>query len=219
MQETRRLPVVIGAGITGAFAAWFLARRGLGPLLIERAGVGRGASGSNPGGLNPLQGPGIPGPLSELAWHSFLLHLHPARDLAHAAGPGGAVRRVRRLELAFDAREADALAAELSRCRHAEGFEARRLDASELRRVEPRVSPEAVGALWSEGNGMVDCRTYPQAIANAALALGAKLQTGSVEGIVAENGRAVAVRVDGALIARTRRRRRDGSACGFPSSP
>ncbi len=197
MQETRRHPVVIGAGITGAFAAYFLARRGLSPLLIEQAGVGRGASGNNPGGLNPLHGPGIPGPLSELAWHSFLLHLHPAGDLARAGGPGAGVRRVRRVEIALDAAEADAAAAELDRSRQADGFEARWLDAGELRMLEPRISPEAVGGLWTEGNGMVDCRTYPGMIARAAIALGAQLRGGCVDGIVEENGRAVGVRIDG----------------------
>ena len=170
VQQRRRLPVVIGAGITGAFAAYFLARRGLKPLLIERAGVGTGASGNNPGGLNTLHGPGIPGPLSDLAWHSFLLHLHPAGDLVRAGGPGAAVRRVRRLEIALDAIEADALGPDLERSRQADGFAARWLDAGVLRRLEPRVSPEAVGALWTEGNGMVDCRTYTGAIARAALA-------------------------------------------------
>lgn len=201
VQERRRLPVVIGAGITGAFAAYFLARRGLKPLMIERAGVGTGASGNNPGGLNPLHGPGIPGPLSDLAWHSFLLHLHPAGDLVRAGGPGAAVRRVRRLEIALDAIEADALGPDLERSRQADGFEARWLDAGELRRLEPRVSPEAVGALWTEGNGMVDCRTYTGAIARAALALGAELRIGCVDGIEEENGRAVAVRIDGVGIA------------------
>jgi len=201
MRERRLLPVVIGAGITGAFAAYFLARRGLTPLLVERAGVGTGASGSNPGGLNPLHGPGIPGPLSELAWHSFLLHLHPARDLARAGTPRPAVRRVRRLEVAFDAGEANALVPDLERSRRADGFEARWLDARELRRLEPRVAPHAVGALWTEGNGMVDCRTYTEAIVRAALALGAELRRGCVDGIEEENGRAVGVRVDGVEIA------------------
>ena len=47
---------------------------------------------------------------------------------------------------------------------------------------------------------MVDCRTYPGAIARAALALGAQLRTGCVDGIAQENGRAVGVRIDGVEI-------------------
>jgi glycine/D-amino acid oxidase-like deaminating enzyme len=197
LREERRA-VVVGAGITGAFAAYFLARRGERPLLVERAGVAAGASGNNPGGLNPLHGPGIPGPLSDLAWHSFLLHLRPTDELARA---GVAVRRVRRLEVALDASEADTLGADLARSRQADGFEARWLDAGELRRLEPRVSPRAVGALWTDGNGMVDCRTYTGAIVRAASALGAELRIGCVEGIEQRNGRAVAVRIDGVGIA------------------
>src|SRR3954447_3194675 len=68
---------VVGGGITGAFAAYFLARRGVEVTLIERDDVGAHASGKNPGGLNPLHGPGIPGPMQDLAREAFRLPLNP----------------------------------------------------------------------------------------------------------------------------------------------
>ena len=53
--------VVIGGGITGVFVTYYLARKGLSTVLVEKDGLAAHASGSNPGGLNPLHGPEIPG--------------------------------------------------------------------------------------------------------------------------------------------------------------
>src|SRR5690606_19723590 len=66
---------VIGGGITGAFAARFLSMAGVATVLIDPDGIGAHASGRNPGGLNPLHGPGIPGPMSAFALEAFHLHL------------------------------------------------------------------------------------------------------------------------------------------------
>src|SRR5215475_2093301 len=43
--------VVVGAGATGLSVALHLAEVGHGPLVLDRAGVGAGASGVQPGGL------------------------------------------------------------------------------------------------------------------------------------------------------------------------
>jgi len=42
---------VIGAGITGMSAAWQLSRRGLGVVVVDRVGIGAGATGIQPGGI------------------------------------------------------------------------------------------------------------------------------------------------------------------------
>src|SRR3954453_17143149 len=89
---------VVGGGITGAFAAYFLARRGVEVTLVERDRIGAHASGKNPGGLNPLHGPGIPGPVQELAMRAFRLHTE------HFSPP-----RRPRLQLAIDAADAERL--------------------------------------------------------------------------------------------------------------
>ena len=96
--------VVVGGGIAGAFSAFFLARAGADVTLIEREEIAGQASGNNPGGLNPLYGPGIPGPLQALAPEAFGLHLehwdeirrtgiefdgHTRMNLAHDRGLGG----------------------------------------------------------------------------------------------------------------------------------
>lgn len=45
--------VVVGAGIAGLATAWFLQERGIGVTVVDRSGVGAGASWGNAGMLNP----------------------------------------------------------------------------------------------------------------------------------------------------------------------
>ena len=71
MTHGARKVVVIGGGITGVFAAYFLAALGAEPTVLERGEIGGEASGANAGGLNPLHGAGIPGPMQEFALASL----------------------------------------------------------------------------------------------------------------------------------------------------
>src|SRR6059036_3790891 len=47
---------VVGAGITGLSVAWHLRGRGLDALVLERSGIGAGASGVQPGGVRQQWG-------------------------------------------------------------------------------------------------------------------------------------------------------------------
>jgi glycine oxidase len=199
---------VIGGGITGAFAAYFLARLGVAATIIERGEIGSQASGHNAGGLNPLHGPGIPGPLHELALRSLRLHLEHWEEVHHLSGIDFRGRLVSRLHVAMDDREATELAAREQLYDATEGLSARWLSRSELCRAESRLSPEAVGGLWTEGNARVEPARYTNAVAAAATALGARTiateacglrhHEGTVTGVIVSSG---TVACDGVLIA------------------
>jgi glycine oxidase len=188
--------VVVGAGITGCFSAYFLAKRGLSVALVEQSGVGNQASSRNPGGLNPLHGPGIPGPMSAFADHAFDLHLKNREAIAELSGRDIDLRRISRLELAFDDGESEGLKQAMRAYEAAEGFSAQWLDATELRAVEPRVGPECVGALLTEGNGMVDSHDYTVAVSKAAQKLGVQIIEGTVSDLKCEGSRVTAVVLD-----------------------
>ena len=64
MAETNDV-VVVGGGAAGCSVAYHLALAGVKVTVVEGEGVGTQASGFSAGGLNPLQGIGIPGALSE----------------------------------------------------------------------------------------------------------------------------------------------------------
>jgi glycine/D-amino acid oxidase-like deaminating enzyme len=92
--------VICGAGAVGACLAYFLARRGAKPIVVERSGVASAASGKS-GGFLALDWCDRT-PLERLARRSFALHASLADELAEDwgyrrmttyAGHGGSVLR------------------------------------------------------------------------------------------------------------------------------
>lgn len=176
---------VIGGGITGAFAARFLSMAGVATVLIDPDGIGAHASGRNPGGLNPLHGPGIPGPMSAFALEAFHLHL----DLQDAI-------RVRpepvvRVRIAMEPDDVAELEAAASLHQATPGFSAAWLQPAGLRALDARISPDAIAGLRTEGNmRLADPRAYARAVADAAVRHGARVIAARATGL-AGSGRRV----------------------------
>ncbi len=190
----------MGGGITGAFAAYFSSRLGAKATIIERDEIAAQASGHNAGGLNPLHGPGVPGPMLELALASMRLHLESWDDIRRLSGIDFGGRPASRLQLAFGEAETSELAASAALYSATAGFAARLLSAAELRRAEPRVSPDAVAGLLTEGNARVDAVSYARAVSAAAVKLGATVVSGQACALDHSDGRVTSVRVDSAAI-------------------
>src|SRR3954451_22591433 len=100
---------IVGGGVVGCAAARELAVRGAEVTLLERTAIGAHASSRNPGGLNPLHGAGIPGPLLPLALAALQLHERIAHELGCAPDGRPWLEPVTRLLLARDAAELAAL--------------------------------------------------------------------------------------------------------------
>lgn len=185
--------VVIGGGIVGAYAAYFLADAGMEVTLLDRFPVASKASGCNPGGLNPLHGPGLPGVMSPLAERAYRLNLSNWERVRALSGREFSPHLVSRVELAFDAGEKASLQATIPHYDTIEGFSARWMDRDELLALDPRINPEVTGGLWTEGNGMVNSREYTRAVADAAAALGATIRQADVRGLAFEGNRVTGV--------------------------
>ena len=185
--------IVVGGGIAGAFAAYFLARDGFDVTLLERAGIGSQASGHNPGGINPMHGTGIPGPMQALAWESFQLHLAHWPAIEQLSGIPFSPRRPSRIHVALEDADVSGLVRLHDLHTSAKGFSARWLDRAELHAIDARLNPSAVRGLWTEGNGKVDARAFTRAVAAAAEALGASIERGNVMTIKRNGDRAEAV--------------------------
>lgn len=188
--------VVIGAGITGCFTAYFLAEQGVPVTLIDPDGPGRQASGNNPGGLNPFHGPGIPGPSLPLAMRAFQLHLDHEKKIAARSGANVPIHRVTRIELAFDDSEASSLETTRPLYEEAAGFSARILDRGALRREEPRCREDAVAGLFTSGNGMIDGPAYTRAVCRAAEQAGARFVKAKVRAVESGNGDMLSIMTD-----------------------
>ena len=187
MAETADV-AIIGGGAAGCAVAYYLAEAGAKPAIIEREGVGTQASGFAAGGLNPLQGHCIPGPLGAFAWESFRLHLGLAGPLREQTGIDYQLRTVSQIKLAFDEAELPELRETIDIFSPVDGFEARWLDPEDLRQLEPRAAPGAIGGVCEYGNGALDSLGFTQALAAAAQSSGCTLRHGSVTGIIEADG-------------------------------
>jgi glycine/D-amino acid oxidase-like deaminating enzyme len=170
--------IVCGAGVMGAAAAYFLARRGVAVTVVERTGVACAASGKSGGflALDWCDG----SPVEPLARLSFGLHAELAREIAADYG----YRRMDTYMLA--ARETGRVAG--GHRIPAPGW----IDG-------PAVVAGALGS--PETTAQVHPARFTTALLDAAQARGAELRKGVVEA-VATRGRAVAgVTVDGETIA------------------
>src|SRR5215470_8113737 len=86
MAESSPDVVIVGGGIVGMTAAYYLAKAGVSSVVVERDAIGSHASGFAYGGLSPLSGFGIPGPMAEIAQDGMRLHRELAKSLGEETG-------------------------------------------------------------------------------------------------------------------------------------
>ena len=172
---------IVGAGILGSCAAWYLAREGVDVVVLERGRRNCAASGNNAGSLHVqllaydfLDRAGAEGgpaartlPLqrdSAAAWPELAAALGADLDIEITGG----------LMLAEDADRLERLErkAALER-RH--GVEVEVLSASELRDLAPYVSPRMAGAAWCPAEGRINPLRAGPAVLNGAVAAGARV--------------------------------------------
>ena len=189
--------VIVGGGAAGCAVSYFLAKAGVKSTVIERDGVAANASGYSAGGLNPLEGAGLPGPLGPLAIESYRMHAEIHSELAELSGVDFGYKVISSVRVAFD----DSELAEMHTTHNIfesadDNFSAEWLDASQLRKLEPRISDDAIGALDTRGNAVLNSYRYTLALVKAAETMGAKMVSGCVTGVKTSGGRVTAVLTD-----------------------
>lgn len=185
---------IVGGGIVGIATAYYLAAMGVRSTVIERDGIASHASGFAYGGLSSgvTSGPHVNTPLIE-----YSMGLYPA--LAEALGAETNVdiqyqpRPLLRLALSDD--EAAALTQHLDWQRTLPGYAVEWLTPDEARALEPRISPETVGALHVEGSSDIEPYRLTLALGQAAEQRGATLRTGEVTAVHASGGRVEGVSI------------------------
>ena len=165
---------VIGAGIVGCSIAYYLSRAGADVTLVERLGVAGGASGNSAGGLNPLEGDHIPGPLAELSIWSYRLHLDLWRQLPEDTSVAFSERIVPWIRIALSENDLPDLQRSFRAFSRVPGFSARMLDSKQVLEIEPRISDAILGGVYMYGNAAVDSRCLTLALMTAAEERGAR---------------------------------------------
>ena len=188
--------VIVGGGIVGMVTAYCLARAGLAGVVVERDAIGSHASGFAYGGLSPLSGFGIPGPLAEVAQEGMRLHRELAGSIVEETGIGIDFRTRPSLALALTEADAKRLRAALPWQQQQPGYSVRWLDAPETRRVEPRIADDTIGAVLTDGTADVEPYKLVLALTRAAERLGVTVRHGRVTGLRCEGSRVTAVTLE-----------------------
>ena len=199
MAETADV-AIIGGGAAGCSVAYYLAEAGVKSTIIEREGVGTQASGFAAGGLNPLTGAGIPGPLSKLAWESFRMHHGLAGELLERTGIDSQFRTVSAIHLAFEEGELPGLQETVDTFASAEGFEAGLLEPAHVAELEPRITHNFIRAVYEYGNAALDSLNFTRALAAAARESGAEVRHDTVRGIEANGNSSARVVLEDSVI-------------------
>jgi glycine oxidase len=186
---------VVGGGITGAYAGYFLARSGIDTTIIDPANKPNRASNNNPGGINPLHGPGIPGAMSTFAMESYRLHRSEWPKITKLSTLQFDERIVSRIFVALTEEDEALLKESKILYEEAEGFTAQWYDSTQLHQYDPRINRAALGGLVTTGNGTVNAPLYNRAVLTAACNSGAKCLVAEVSGLVQKGDRITALRV------------------------
>lgn len=184
--------VIVGAGIAGVSAAYFLARSGVDVVVIDRCGPAAEASGGNAGMIG--ESGGDPATTMHLQQRTVQLY----RELAREGDADFELVLDGRLRLAITGEEVAAFEALVDRSVR-DGVEGYMLHGAEIREVEPALSDRVLGAAWFPGDGKVEPTKATCAFHRAATAHGAVLLdgvrvtricagTGGVTGVETERG-------------------------------
>ena len=175
--------VIVGGGAAGCAVAYYLGEAGLSSIVIEREGVGSQASGYAAGGLNPLTGHGIPGPLEGFAWESFQMHLGLYPRLNEFTGIDYQLRETSEIRLTFNETEVLEFEALADRLIRTPGFASSMTEQWRVRKLDSRVNSDFAGCVFTRGNFQLDSLGFTKALAFAAERLGAKFRQGKVQGL------------------------------------
>ena len=194
-----RLPscdvVVIGGGVIGTAAAYYLTRAGMRVVLVERRGIGQEASGANVGLVTLFSGHSLdepePGPLYELTRASIEAYKTLGEDLGldiEYDQSGGVMfaetdERLAVIRRAYEGYRAHGVAVEW-------------LDARGVRECEPAFASDRIlGGVFCPLNGHINPLLLCRAFARGARRHGARLMLGTtVQNVYHGNGRVRAVR-------------------------
>ena len=181
--------IIIGSGVIGGSLAWHLARKGKKVLVLEKKDTASGAAGATDGvvGYHTKK----PGKQMDLAVQSIrmfdTLEEKLGEPIAYGLRAGG-------MQPVEDKTQWDILSAIVEE-QVKSGVDIRMISAEEARKIEPQLSEDIYGALYSPTGGKINPLKLTMAFTHAAKRLGAeyKYQT-EVTGFIIENGVCLGVR-------------------------
>ena len=176
--------IVVGGGIIGCSVAWQLAKLEKKVLVIERTDVASGSAGATDGVVGyHTKKPGVQLDLAVQSIEMFkTLSQELGMDVEYVLNAGG-------LQPVEDKEQWDMLSAMVEEQRKS-GVDIRMISAEEACAIEPNLSHDIYGALYSPTSGKINPLKLTIAYAYAAKKLGAEIMTNTeVTGFLIEDGR------------------------------
>ena len=165
--------IVIGGGIAGTSAAYFLASYGRRVTLLERGDIASEASGVNAGGIGAYGWGHVPGLESHLTMGSLQIFRALQLDMGYdiefrASGALQAIQTTGQYEYSRD----NVLSLK------SRGYTVDLLSTADARAIEPELNPELAGAVHFPMRAQADPVKATRAFADAARSEGAEVLTG-----------------------------------------
>ncbi len=192
--------VVIGGGVVGTAIAYFLARKNLDVILVEKGAITAGTSGKGEGDVLICdKTPGFDSRLTRLSLDLFPQIANQLDDNIGWTQKGSLLA----IENEAEMEAAKTLCSQLV----AEGLPVRILDKYEVHEDEPYLAPDIVGGMETDGDGSLNPMALAYGLVRGAKKLGAKVLThravtgigldanGCVERVVTKGGEILAKRV------------------------
>ncbi len=186
--------VIIGGGIIGCASAFYLSKAGIRCVVLERAQVAAEASSGAGGLLTTLAHADEAGAYFDLKRMGRALYDGLAQELLERTDIDIEFRPLGHLVPALAEAEAERIRARVA-WQAARGLPAEWLPARDARELEPGLPPAALGAGWFREDHHVNNTAVTQALAGAAVRMGAEVRTGvTVTDFLTEGRRVAGVR-------------------------
>ena len=199
-RETEPLPVetvdtlVIGGGVAGSCAAYWLAHEGIDAMVVERDDMNLQASGANAGSLHVqlLAFDFVAGAPPAGNRAADTLPLGPAsvalwQEIQRDTGEDLEIKVTGGLMLGESERDIEFLKGKIA-LEKSRGVDAELIGANELRRMEPSIGETAIAAEWCPGEGKINPLRGTYAVIARAKELGARFRRGSDVQAIARDG-------------------------------
>jgi glycine oxidase len=185
--------VIAGGGVIGCAIAYYLTQAGVEAVVVERGELASEASGAAAGLLIPPDRAAAPGPFRDICLASLALYQPLIDRVGRESGVDVQPMAAGILIVAQTPGRVELLKAHARR-QTENGVQTEWVEKEQLRELEPALTPKALGAAYSHGDLNVDPGQVTRALALAAKAGGADLQTGTMlTGFVGRGQRIIGV--------------------------
>ena len=187
--------VVVGAGVIGGAVAYYLAREGARVRILEQESIGSGASAHATGSISLVGAEFTPGPSFDEALESYRMFPDLVSALEEETGMDLLYQRKPSIRLVLDEEE-ERLIEDLQAWQM-EYRPTRWIDGDEVRKIEPRLSPNILKAAYEDESAQLDSYRLTLALGRAAEKRGAELNLRKVTGLMTEGAKVTGVKTSG----------------------